>query len=265
MTTADVEDAGPTRQGTKVRVEATIDLGPGDPAEVVLRMAVARRTDLRVRKESFTLGDDELAIAAGSDGSCVTFLRTTGAPVQIRYAAELLLRAPAATVPLSLADRLEFTTQSRYCPSDLSGGLAGSLFGPLHGGDAIDAVAVWVRRHITYQFFSSRGSTTALETLASAAGVCRDFAHLTICFLRSLGVPARYVAVYAPDLEQQDFHAVVEAHDGERWRLVDPTGLTDPTLAVRIATGRDGADTPFLSVLSGYAPVTLVQVDARRI
>lgn len=263
LTAVTTTGAASTREGVRVHVEATIDLGDGDPAEIAVRMALARRSDVRIRKESFTIGGEDLEIAVDADGSSVAFVRTTGAPSQIRYGADAILRGVPARATSSLRERLEFTTQSRYCPSDLTGGLAGSLFGPLHGAEAIEAVTAWVREHITYLFFSSGASTTAIDSLTAAAGVCRDFAHLTICLLRSLGVPARYVAVYSPDLELQDFHAVVEAHDGEMWRLVDPTGLSDPALALRIATGRDGADTPFFSVLSGFAPVMLVQVDVR--
>lgn len=50
------------------------------------------------------------------------------------------------------------------------------------------------------------------------------------------------VAAYALDLEPQDFHALVEAHDGIAWRLLDATGLAPTTTVARIATGRDATD-----------------------
>ena len=117
--------------------------------------------------------------------------------------------------------------------------------------------------HLSYEFGASTGTTTAADTLLSAAGVCRDFTHLTISLLRGLNIPARYVAAYAPGLEPPDFHALVEAHDGTRWRLFDATGLSDPTFAVRIATGVDSAEVPFMTVLSGDAPVGEMQVSAQ--
>jgi hypothetical protein len=55
---------------------------------------------------------------------------------------------------------------------------------------------------------------------------------------------------------------LVEAYDGERWRLVDPTGLSDPTYAVRIAHGRDGADVAFLTTLSGDLTILEATVSA---
>jgi transglutaminase-like putative cysteine protease len=246
-----------------VAIEAAVGIGWGDPSEVVLRLGVARAADVVVRSESLDIGGQALEPTRDEDGSSLALIRTTGEQSWISYRAEVELLDRTTSAPLTLRDRLEFTAPSRYCPSDVTAGFAASTFGVSHPSAAIDAVAAWVHDHTAYQFGSSMVTTTALETLASAAGVCRDFAHLTICLLRGLGVPARYVATYAPGLDPQDFHALVEAHDGDRWRLVDSTGLSDPTWAVPICTGRDGADVPFMAVLSGNAPVTDVVVDAR--
>jgi transglutaminase-like putative cysteine protease len=143
------------------------------------------------------------------------------------------------------------------------GGFAEQTFGVLDRRERIDTVCSWVQSFLDYRFGTSNVSTDATDTLLTGAGVCRDFAHVAIALLRALDVPARYVAAYAPGLEPQDFHALVEAHDGERWHLRDVTGLSDPTLAVRIGHGRDGADQPFLTLLGGFAPLGMMQVDAR--
>jgi hypothetical protein len=262
--TADGGGAAPatTRPGQRVVIDAAVGLGWGTPAEVALRLGVARTDDVVVHQESMRIGDQLLTPTVDEHGESLALIRTTGEQSWIAYRAEVELAERPPSVPLSLRERLEFTAPSRYCPSDVTAGFASSTFGTNDPGAAIDAVTAWVHDHTSYEIGSSQVTTTALETLASAAGVCRDFAHLTICLLRGLGVPARYVAVYAPGLRPQDFHALVEAHDGQRWRLVDPTGLADPLFAVRICTGRDGADVPFLAVLSGSAPVTDVVVDA---
>jgi transglutaminase-like putative cysteine protease len=255
-------DPATTRPGQRVVIDAAVGLGWGTAAEVALRLGVARADDVVVHTETLRIGDQLLTPTLDERGESLALVHTSGERSWIAYRAvvELVERPPSA--PLTLRERLEFTAPSRYCPSDVTAGFASSTFGTSAPGDAIDAVAAWVHDHTAYEIGASQVTTTALETLASAAGVCRDFAHLTICLLRGLGVPARYVAVYAPGLRPQDFHALVEAHDGERWRLVDTTGLADPTFAVRICTGRDGADVPFLAVLSGNAPVTDVIVDA---
>jgi transglutaminase-like putative cysteine protease len=64
--------------------------------------------------------------------------------------------------------------------------------------------------------------------------------------LRAVNVPARLVAVYAPGCDPMDFHAVAEAFVGGIWRVVDATCLAPRSTLVRIATGRDAADTAFL-------------------
>ena len=255
-------DVAGDRAGRRVTIDAAVGLGWGTPSEVVLRLGVARAPDVVVRSESLRIGDQPLEPTLDDHGSSLALIHTTGDQSWIAYRAEVELLDRPPSTPISLRERLEFTAPSRYCPSDSTAGFAAATFGAVTGPDAIAAVATWVHDHTTYQFGSSQVTTTAMDTLASAAGVCRDFAHLTICLLRGLGVPARYVAVYAPGLQPQDFHALVEAHDGERWRFVDSTGLSDPTWAMRICTGRDGADVPFMASLSGNAPVTDVVVNA---
>jgi transglutaminase-like putative cysteine protease len=64
-------------------------------------------------------------------------------------------------------------------------------------------------------------------------------------------VPARLVAVYAPGLSPMDFHAVAEAYVDGEWRVVDGTLLAPRSSLLRIATGRDAADTAFLDNFGG--------------
>jgi transglutaminase-like putative cysteine protease len=78
-------------------------------------------------------------------------------------------------------------------------------------------------------------------------------AHLAVTFLRAMEVPARVVAAYAPLLDPPDFHALLEAHDGTAWRLLDVTGLAPVPTMVRIATGRDAADVAWATSSGGLA------------
>ena len=73
---------------------------------------------------------------------------------------------------------------------------------------------------------------------------------------------ARLVSVYAPGLAPIDFHAVCEALVDGRWLVVDATGLAPRASMVRIATGRDAADTAFLTTLSGSADLVGIEVGA---
>ena len=63
---------------------------------------------------------------------------------------------------------------------------------------------------------ASLPTTTVREIFARRGGMCRDFAHLGVTFCRALGIPARYVFGYMPDIgipgpfPPMDFHAWFE-------------------------------------------------------
>jgi transglutaminase-like putative cysteine protease len=80
--------------------------------------------------------------------------------------------------------------------------------------------------------------------------------------LRALEIPARLVAVYAPGLSPMDFHAVVETDVDGTWCVVDATRLAPTSTLVRICSGRDAADTAFLSLFGGVARFQTMTVTA---
>jgi transglutaminase-like putative cysteine protease len=163
----------------------------------------------------------------------------------IRYEAQLEpSQVPRAVDPL---DEMVALRPSRYCPSDQ---LAPWALSELAGA-SVDEVVQWVRDRLTYDPAASRPVDSAVDTLLTGRGVCRDYAHLTIALLRALEVPARFVSVYAPGLWPMDFHAVVEVAQDGVWQLHDATGLAPRPSMVRIATGRDAADTSFLTTTGG--------------
>ena len=94
-------------------------------------------------------------------------------------------------------------------------------------------------------------TTDAIDTLLTGAGVCRDYAHLTATLCRALDIPARVAAVYAPGLSPMDFHLVVETALDGKWYVWDVTRLAPRQSLIRIATGRDAADTALATTLSG--------------
>lgn len=135
---------------------------------------------------------------------------------------------------------------SRYCQSDKLGRFAWRQFGGIASGhEKIEAICNWIYENVDYLAGSSDGSTSAYDTFTLRAGVCRDFAHLGITFARALGIPARFVSAYALDLVPQDFHAVFEAYLGGRWYLFDATRLCPLDGIIKIAVGRDAADSAF--------------------
>jgi hypothetical protein len=160
-------------------------------------------------------------------------------------------------------ERLMALRPSRYCPSDVLAGFAnGEIADRAPEAALARSVAAWVSRRTAYVLGSSGPHDTAVETLLTGQGVCRDFAHLTVGLLRAVGIPARLVSAYAPGLSPMDFHAVAEAHIDGAWRIFDPTGLAPRQSLLRIATGRDAADTAFADVLSGSATLTGIEVRA---
>lgn len=68
--------------------------------------------------------------------------------------------------------------------------------------------------------------------------------------------------MYAPGLYPMDFHAVAEAFVAGHWRVVDGTLLAPRQTLVRIATGRDAADTAFLDNHNGAITLEKLVVTA---
>ena len=171
--------------------------------------------------------------------------------------------APATGPPVLGVEQLTYLRQSRYCPSDLLSGFAAYELGHLRPGpELLVAVGDWVASRLTYQEGSSGPLSTAVDSMFAGQGVCRDFAHLAITVLRALEVPARLVAVYAPGLSPMEFHAVAEAHVDGAWRVLDATRLAPRPALLRVSTGRDAADTAFVTVLGGRADLTANEVIA---
>jgi hypothetical protein len=59
-----------------------------------------------------------------------------------------------------------------------------------------------------------------------------------------------------------DFHAVVEVEIDGRWQVWDATRLAPRSTLVRIATGRDAADTAFSTVTAGRVDLRSLEITA---
>jgi transglutaminase-like putative cysteine protease len=266
----------PTAQPDAVRhVSSTLELAVVDRAVLALQVAASpleavlqEALEVTIDGAGPTVPVREIAAAAGR-----VHLVTSGPGLlRIRYEASVaagptqVAPAPAGTeesTPEVDGETLLALLPSRYCPSDALAGYASVEFdGIARGADLAAAVATWVFERLAYEPGSSGPLDTALHTLVANAGVCRDFAHLTIGLCRALGVPARLVAVYAPGLSPMDFHAVVETRWTGGWEILDPTRLAPRSSLVRVATGRDAADTAFLTTLHGEAELLSSEVFA---
>lgn len=202
---------------------------------------------------------DEMAV---DHGGRVHLVRCGAGQLTLLYRGVVLRAAPEC--PSVREDEAILALRpSRYCPSDALEAFAEAELGGLPDGtDRARAVGEWVHRRLRYELGSSGSLDTAVDTLLAGRGVCRDFAHLTIALCRALGIPARFVSVYAPGISPMDFHAVVEVGAAGRWEVVDSTRLAPRQSLVRIATGRDAADTAFSTTISGSAELVMSSVTA---
>ncbi len=169
----------------------------------------------------------------------------------------------AEPAPVRDIDLITYLRPSRYAEADKFFGFAATEF-QRYGTSVslLEKVSSWVGTRLQYVPGSSDPIDGAVDTLLAGAGVCRDYAHLVIAFLRALNVPARLAAVYAPGCDPMDFHAVAEAYVDGMWRVVDATCLAPRQSMVRIATGRDAADTAFLDNHDGAMTLTSTLITA---
>jgi transglutaminase-like putative cysteine protease len=113
----------------------------------------------------------------------------------------------------------------------------------------------WAAGAIGYQYGLTDVRTPAAMALYLGKGVCQDYAHILLCALRLLDVPARYVSGHL--LGEGGSHAWVEALVEDRaapggWTVVayDPTHRRRTHRRyITVAVGRDYGD---VSPTSGY-------------
>lgn len=235
-----------------------------EAADLVFGVAVSRQHTSSV-DESLTATADGAPIDAHEvEDAHGTRLHRIAAPVgrlEVTYRATVDGEADALSA--SESELLVYGRPSRYAESDALAPTASAEFAGIDDpAQLLAAVSSWVGTRLAYVPGSSLPTDGATRTLLARRGVCRDFAHLCVALLRGLGIPARLVAVYAPGLDPMDFHAVAEAWIDGAWRVVDATTLAPRSTLVRIATGRDAADTAFLTIVSGRADLVEVEVTA---
>lgn len=243
------------------RVESSFTATVLEPAEVELQVAVAGRPVeelLEVTLDGRPLPVTEHATTAGGRLQLCSALP---GELSVRYRATV--DGVADPVPVGPLDASTYLRPSRYAESDRLAAVAQAELGHVRGAAVLaPAVAAWVGTRLAYVPGSSAPTDGAVETLLTRQGVCRDYAHLCVALLRARDVPARVVSVYAPGLSPMDFHAVTEALVDGAWVVVDATLLAPRSTLVRIATGRDAADTAFLTTTGGSIAFQRLEVGA---
>jgi transglutaminase-like putative cysteine protease len=243
-------------------VSTRLELEIRESTELVLQVAVAASAGVEESLEAVLDGTRVQTHEIGTaHGGRAHGLEARPGTLVVSY--EAVVSGDATPLTCTAEERLVYLRPSRYAESDRLAEVARRLFGGLAATDDIVAgVSSWVGTETGYEAGSSLPTHGALDTLLGGQGVCRDFAHLVVALLRARDVPARVAAVYAPGLSPMDFHAVAEALVDGTWRVVDATLLAPRTSLVRIATGRDAADTAFLTVIGGTADLVALDVGA---
>ncbi|MDG4663665.1 transglutaminase family protein [Mycobacterium sp. 236(2023)] len=234
------------------------------PTTLEFQIAVAPHPGADVRESLSVLLDGTPVTAlevSGVHGNRMHKIDVAAGVVEVEYAATIIGHTDPA--PVTEYDLSMYLRPSRYAEADKFYGFAATEFGEYaDSATLLEKVSTWVGNRLSYVPGSSDPIDGAVDTLLAGAGVCRDFAHLVVAMLRAVNVPARVVSVYAPGLYPMDFHAVGEAFVDGRWRVVDGTLLAPRQSLVRIATGRDAADTAFLSNHKGAVSLDKISVSA---
>lgn len=143
-------------------------------------------------------------------------------------------------------------------------------------GAAVTDLMHRIHTDFTYEVGATTVTSTVDEVLAKRAGVCQDFAHLTLACLRSHGLAARYISGYLATEPPPGRERIVGADAShawvavwvpgtENWLAVDPTNdqwVNDRYITA--AWGRDYGDVPPLKgvIFSDATTSTLtVEVD----
>lgn len=184
-----------------------------------------------------------------------TVVEVSGEPDQFPWNAP---QHPLEELP---SEVLPYLLSSRYCEVDLLTPMAWELFGYLQPGwSRVQGVLNWVYEKVEFGYRFARPTKTALDTLNERAGVCRDFQHLAITFLRALNIPARYVSGYLGDIgvppsdTPMDFSAWFEVYLDGRWHTADARHNRPRIGRILMTTGRDAVDVAITTAF-GSAPL----------
>ncbi|MEY4767331.1 MAG: hypothetical protein RI907_4004 [Pseudomonadota bacterium] len=254
-------------------------IGP-QGADLIFNIHAAHTPHQQVSQEQVQFNQPVVPQMHTDPATGTRFMRLRALPglLQVQHRATVEVRHmqlnPDQVAEVSVAqlpfEALTYLNPSRYCQSDQFTQLALAEFGMLpRGYRRVQAISDWVKRQVRFSSNTSNSNTSAIETLRSGQGVCRDFAHLMIALCRALCIPARFTTGTDwgadPAWGPPDFHAYVEVYLGGGWYIFDPSGTAIPMGFIRIGTGRDAADVPFASLYGdakGDAPVIRTQAVA---
>jgi len=179
--------------------------------------------------------------------TATSLVETRPAPVVL---AELGPTARSDELPYPLLDFLAFDGPVRLTPAlrAAHGALNLPRGAPL--GELIATMSGAMRERYEYQKDVTRYDSTTEDFLKLGRGVCQDFAHLMLGWLRLSNIPCRYVSGYLhvdrKKREPSQSHAWVEFHaPSAGWVAFDPThGRPVDERYVIVGHGRHYDDVP---------------------
>ena len=155
-----------------------------------------------------------------------------------------------------------FLLASRYCEVDRMSQIAWDLFGSTpESWERVQAVVGWVHANVTFGYEFASPTKSAYDVYLERQGVCRDFQHLAITFLRALNIPARYTSGFLGDIGvpvsgPMDFSAWAEAYLDGAWYTIDARHNRARIGRVVMARGRDAVD---VALTTSFGAATLTQ------
>ncbi len=209
-------------------------------------------------------------------GNHAARLLAPAGPLRIRY--DNLVENSGHPEPVIEGERLvpvheqpaecwRFLLASRYCEVDRMSEIAWDLFGKTReSGERVQAVLDWVHGNVAFGYGFARPTKTALDVYTERQGVCRDFQHLAITFLRALNIPARYATGYLGDIgvpavpAPMDFAAWLEVYLGGGWYGLDARHNQPRIGRILMARGRDAVD---VALTTSFGPANLTQFTVR--
>jgi len=179
--------------------------------------------------------------------TATSLVETRPAPVVL---AELGPTARSDELPYPLLDFLAFDGPVRLTPAlrAAHGALGLPRGAPL--GELVATMSGAMRERYEYQKDVTRYDSTTEDFLTLGRGVCQDFAHLMLGWLRLSNIPCRYVSGYLhvdrKKREPSQSHAWVEFHaPSAGWVAFDPThGRPVDERYVIVGHGRHYDDVP---------------------
>ncbi|XUU61907.1 transglutaminase-like domain-containing protein [Erythrobacter sp. HA6-11] len=246
----------------KLAIETRLTFKLEQPTDALLQCEVAGTDGQRVIKAhtSFSPHTDVSRVTA-QDGIGQRLWLNADETLSINYEAEVAIDRNQADISTLMTpdsqdipgEAVPYLFDTKYCSAEKFQPFVETEFEGTQGGLRIKLIDEWIAERFTYSPGSSTSDTTALDSFAQRVGVCRDYAHVFISLARASGIPARYVACFAPEVSPQDFHAVAQVllkdPDSREcaWHLVDPTRMSTPADTAIIGVGRDAGDVSFLT------------------